>query len=239
MKKTIKILGFLLLMMTVVLPTALAAEKNPQATVVQVNGNYHMEIAPDTAYIQLGTVTEAETVAAAQAKNADISTKIRLQLADLGIKPDSIQTAHYVVTPLYNSDNSGRRIPSIKGYQITNSITVTTSVEKAGEVVDTALQAGANQVNSIQFTKKNENDVKNAALAQAVRDALSKAEAIAIALDKRIVRITTVNENGIYLQLPETSNRLYAKAAMADTTTPISAGLIKISANVQLAVELE
>lgn len=239
MKKPVKILVLALLIITAALP-ALAAERNPNVTVVQVSGNYQMEIAPDTAYINLGTVTEAETVAAAQAKNADISTKIRLQLEDLGIKSDYIKTAHYVVTPLYKYDDSGRRLPSIKGYQITNSITVTTSVEKAGEVVDTALNAGANQVNSIRFSKKDETDVKNAALAQAVRDALSKANAMAAALDKRVVRVTTVNENGVHLQSPETANRLYAKASMADAaSTPISAGLIQISADVQIAVELE
>ncbi len=239
MKKPVKILVLMLLIITAALPAALAAEKNPNGTVVQVSGNYQMEIAPDTAYINLGTVTEAETVAAAQAKNADISTKIRSQLENLGIKSDYIKTAHYVVNPIYKYDDSGRRLPSIKGYQITNSITVTTSVEKAGEVVDTALNAGANQVNSIRFSKNDETDVKNAALAQAVRDALSKADAIAAALDKRVVRVTAVNENGVHLQSPETGSRLYAKA-MADTaSTPISAGLIQISANVQIAVELE
>ncbi|MCP6429410.1 SIMPL domain-containing protein, partial [Klebsiella pneumoniae] len=76
-------------------PAALASETNPNATEVQVSGSYQEEIAPDIAYINLGTVTESETVAAAQAKNAAVSTSIRQQLESMGIKDEYIKTAHY------------------------------------------------------------------------------------------------------------------------------------------------
>ncbi|SMD01201.1 SIMPL domain-containing protein [Sporomusa malonica] len=240
MFKSAKILTLALLIMTAALPAALAAEKNPNVTEVQVSGSHQEELAPDIAYINLGTVTEADTIASAQAKNAEVSEKIRRQVEGLGIKSEYIKTAHYAVTPLYKNDDSGKRIPTIKGYQITNSITVTTSTEKAGEVIDTALNAGANQINNIRFGKRDETDVKNAALAQAVRDAMTKADAIAAALNKRVVRVKTVNENGINLQSPEVAGRLYSKALMADSSaTPISAGLVMLTANVQVVVELE
>lgn len=241
MIKSIKILALALLLVTAALPVSLAAEKNSNATEVQVSGSHQEEVAPDIAYINLGTVVEADTVAAAQAKNAEVSAKLHRQLEGLGIKSEYIKTAYYTVTPLYKNDDSGKRTPSIKGYQVTNSITVTTVPDKAGEVIDTALNAGANQVNNIRFGKKAETDVKNAALAQAVRDAMSKADAIAVALNKRVVRVKAVNENGISLQSPEIANRFYAKSVMADSMppTPISAGLVTLSANVQVTVELE
>ncbi|MDF2569847.1 MAG: 26 kDa periplasmic immunogenic protein [Sporomusa sp.] len=240
MIKPVKIITLALLIMTAALPAALAADKNPNVTEVQVSGIHQEEITPDIAYINLGTVTEAENIATAQAKNAEVSEKVRRQVEGLGIKSEYIKTAHYTVTPLYNNDDSGRRTPSIKGYQITNSIIVTASAEKVGEVIDTALNAGANQINNIRFSKRDEADVKNAALAQAVRDAMTKAEAVAVALNKRVVRVKTVNENGINLQSPEVAGRLYAKS-MADAmpSTPISAGLVMLTANVQVVVELE
>ncbi|MDF2875075.1 MAG: 26 kDa periplasmic immunogenic protein [Sporomusa sp.] len=238
MFKSIKILTLALLIMTAALPVSMAAEKNPNITEVQVSGSYQEEVAPDIAYINLGTLTEAETVAAAQTKNAEISAKLRRQLEDLGIKSEYIKTAHYSVTPLYKNDDGGRRTPSIIGYQITNSITVTASPEKTGEIIDTALNAGANQVNNIRFGKQDESDLKNAALAQAVRDAMSKAEAIATALNKRVVRVKGVSETGINLQSPEIAGRLYSKSMMADAT-PISAGLVMLTANAQVVVELE
>ncbi len=238
MNKFIKVLTMALLIMTAALPAALAAEKNSNSTEVQISGSHQEEIAPDIAYINLGTLTEADTVTAAQTKNAEISAKLRRQLEDLGIKSEYIKTAQYTVTPLYKNDDNGRRLPSIIGYQVTNSITVTAAPSQAGEVIDTALKAGANQVNNIRFGKKDEADVKNAALAQAVRDAMSKAEAIATTLNKRIVRIKSVTEAGVNLQSPELAGRMYAKGLMADAT-PVSAGLVTLSANAQVVVELE
>lgn len=241
MFKFVKFLSLALLLMVAALPTAaLASETNPNATEVQVSGSYQEEIAPDIAYINLGTLTEAETVAAAQTKNAAVSTSIRQQLESMGIKEEYIKTAHYAVTPIYTNDDNGRRTPSIKGYQITNSILVTTVPDKAGDVIDNALNAGANQVNSIRFGKKDENGVRNAALAQAVRDAISKADAIAAALNKRVVRVRAVNESGVNFHSPEVATRLYSKG-VADNlaATPISAGLVQLSANVQVTVELD
>ena len=240
MFKFVKILSLALLLAAATLPAALASENNTNATEVQVSGSYQEEIAPDIAYINLGTVTEAETVAAAQAKNADVSTNVRQKLENLGIKDEYIKTAHYAVTPIYNNDDNGRRTPTIKSYQITNSILVTTSPDKAGDVIDTALNAGANQVNTIRFARKDEDGVRNAALAQAVRDAISKADAIASALDKRVVRVKAVNENSVYFQSPEVATRLYSKGiADNQAATPISAGLVQLSATVQVIVELE
>jgi len=240
MFKYVKFLSLALLLMVAALPTALAAETNPNATEVQVSGNYQEDITPDIAYINLGTVTEAETVAAAQAKNAAVSTNIRQQLESLGIKDEYIKTAHYEVTPIYNNDDNGRRTPTIKGYQITNSILVTTLPDKAGDVIDSALNAGANQVNNIRFGKKDEDGVRNAALAQAVRNAISKADAIAAAINKRVVRVKAVHENGVNFDSPEVATRLYSKGlANAMQATPISAGLVMLSANVQVIVELE
>ncbi|WP_371380699.1 SIMPL domain-containing protein [Sporomusa aerivorans] len=237
MYKSLRILVLALLVLTTVLPAAWAAEKNSGNTEIQVSGSHQEEITPDIAYINVGTLTEAETVTAAQTKNAEVSERVRSQLEALGIKSEYIKTANYSVTPLYKNDDNGKRLPTVKGYQVNNSIIVTANADKAGEVVDTALNAGANQVNSIRFGKRAEGDVKNAALAQAVRDALSKADAIASALNKRVVKVTSVSENGINLQSPEVSTRLYAKADSLGT--PISAGLLTLSANVQVTVELD
>ncbi len=237
MYKPMKIFVLALLVLTTALPAAWAAEKNTGNTEIQVNGSHQEEIAPDIAFINLGTVTEAETVTEAQTKNAAVADRVHSQLTSLGIKSEYIKTANYSVTPLYTNDDSGRRLQTVKGYQVTNSIIVTVAADKAGETIDAALQAGANQVNSIRFGSRTESDVKNAALAQAVRDALGKADAIAAALNKRVVKVTSVNENGVNLQSPEVATRLYAKADLA--STPISAGLLLLSANVQVTVELE
>ena len=239
MSKIIKTFCSFALFVALLAPTALAAEVST-ATEVQVSGTYQEEIAPDVVYINLGTLTEADTVGAAQSKNAEISSNVQQQLERIGIKTEHIKTSQYTVTPLYKNEDN-RRNYVIKGYQATNSITVTTTPDKAGEVIDTALNAGCNQVNHLQFGKKDDDVVKNAALAQAVRNGLNKANAIASTLNKRVVRIKTITESGISVQNPETSNRMYSLKAVGDAApaTPISAGLLKLNATIHLVVELD
>ena len=239
MSKIIKTFCFLALFVALLVPSALAAEVSA-ATEVQVSGVYQEELAPDVVYINLGTLTEADTVGAAQSKNAEISSHVQQQLERIGIKTEHIKTSQYTVTPLYKTEDSHRNYV-IKGYQATNSITVTTTPDKAGEVIDTALTAGCNQVNQLQFGKKDDDAVKNAALAQAVRNGLNKANAIASALNKRVVRIKTITESGISVQNPDSSNQMYRMKALAEAAppTPISAGLLKLNATVHLVVELD
>lgn len=239
MSKIIKTFCSLALFVSLLVPTALAAEV-PSATEVQVSGVYQEEISPDVVYINLGTLTEADTVGAAQSKNAEISSHVQQQLERIGIKTEHIKTSQYTVTPLYKNDDS-RHNYVIKGYQVTNSITVTTTPDKAGEAIDIALAAGCNQVNHLQFGKKDDDAVKNAALAQAVRNGLNKANAIASALNKRVVRIKTITESGISVQNPDSSNQMYRMKALAEAAppTPISAGLLKLNATVHLVVELD
>ncbi|WP_018702456.1 SIMPL domain-containing protein [Anaeromusa acidaminophila] len=239
MSKIIKTFCSLALFVALLGPTALAAEV-PSATEVQVSGVYQEEISPDVVYINLGTLTEADTVGAAQSKNAEISSHVQQQLERIGIKTEHIKTSQYTVTPLYKNDDS-RHNYVIKGYQVTNSITVTTTPDKAGEAIDIALAAGCNQVNHLQFGKKDDDAVKNAALAQAVRNGLNKANAIASALNKRVVRIKTITESGISVQNPDSTNQMYRMKALAEAAppTPISAGLLKLNATVHLVVELD
>ena len=239
MSKAIKTLCSLSLCAFLFASTALAAEASTM-TEVQVSGTYQEDISPDVVYINLGTLTEADTIGAVQSKNAEIASNVQQQLERIGIKTEHIKTSQYAVTPLYKNEDN-RRNYIIKGYQATNNITVTTTPDKAGEVIDTALTAGCNQVNHLQFGKKDDDALKNAALAQAVRNGLNKANAIASALNKRVVRVKCITESGINVQNPESSNRMYSLKAMAAATpsTPISAGLLKLDATVHLVVELD
>lgn len=225
--------------MLIMAPATQAKEIPDNVTAVTVQGTNAQELEPDIAYVNLGVITEAVSVHEAQAKNAAVANQVCKAIEAAGIRPEYIRTANYTVAPLYNYDEK-RKSSTIRGYQVTNNVVVTLLPAAAGEIIDTALKAGANQVNSVRFGRKDEAEAKNTAIQLAVKDGLSKAASIAQALNKKVVRVKTVNESGVYLQNPERSNLMYAKSAgAADSITPVSPGLINLTANVQLLVELE
>jgi len=154
-----------------------------------------------------------------------------------GIENDYIKTVQFSVFPLYQQEDSKQTgLPILRGYQVTNGFTVTVTPDRAGEIIDLALQAGVNTIQNIRFGKNDEVTSKNAVLQAAVRDALTKADAIAAVMGKQVSRIQSVNESGVYIQNPEIGRY---NLKMGDASTSISPGLIHLNANVQVVVEFE
>jgi hypothetical protein len=220
-------------------PLSLQAKGLTEATTITVQGTSQAEVAPDIAYIQLAVVTSAATVVQAQEENARITSQVMKRLEVAGIGNDYIKTVQFSVFPLYQpEDGKQTNMPIIRGYQVTNGFTVTVTPARAGEIIDLALQAGVNAVQSVRFGKDDEVASKNAVLQSAVRDALTKAETIAAVMGKRVSRIQSVIESGVYIQNPEIGGRYNLKMADA-SSTPVSPGLVHLNANVQVVAEFE
>ena len=63
-----------------------------------------------------------------------------------------MQTTNYNLYPVYNTKDNSREII---GYNVSNEITVTIdNIDMVGTVIDTAINAGASNVNSIEFGLK-------------------------------------------------------------------------------------
>jgi len=218
-------------------PLSLQAKDLADATTITVQGASQTDVVPDIAYIQLAVVTSAATVVQAQEENARLSSQVMKRLEVAGIENDYIKTVQFSVFPLYQQEDSKQTgLPILRGYQVTNGFTVTVTPDRAGEIIDLALQAGVNTIQNIRFGKNDEVTSKNAVLQAAVRDALTKADAIAAVMGKQVSRIQSVNESGVYIQNPEIGRY---NLKMGDASTSISPGLIHLNANVQVVVEFE
>src|SRR5205807_1545823 len=64
-----------------------------------------------------------------------------------------------------------------------------------GTVTDSATQAGANHVQGIQFTLRDQDAVRAEALRQAATRARAEADVLAAALGLKVVRVLSVEEN--------------------------------------------
>ena len=224
------------LALALVLPTSTAsAEEAPTLT---MNGIGVARIAPDVAEITLGVVTEAKDAAKAHADNAAQATRVQNAVKALGIAERDIQTTRYDFSPVYDVKDNGRSVTT--GYTVTNSVVVKVrNLDNVGKVIDAALASGANRVDSLEFSASDPSAAKNAALADAARDARNKADAVAKALGVRIVRILNVYADAQPYNTPRNFMPMMMAKEAYDAGTPISAGELSFEASVNIAYVIE
>ncbi|WP_110956143.1 SIMPL domain-containing protein [Anaerosinus massiliensis] len=233
--KLIKVLVFLICMFTVI-PISYANNESSSASTITVHGNSIVTATPDQATIDIGITNSARTANIAEQQNAVIATNIRAKLIDLGIEEDKIVTTRYTFYPTYNNDNN--KTTEIVAYQVNNTISVTIDdIAKIGALIDASIQSGANTINSIDFTIKNDKRIKQQALQGAVQDARAKAEIISKALDKRIVNVLSATETSTSVGSHNFS-RLMLKDSLS-ATTPINPGNINATADVDVVFEIQ
>lgn len=132
---------------------------------VSATGTATTSVKPDKVSVAVGVETSGTSAEEAASKNADLIAQIIAALKELGITEDQIGTSNYNVFPVYQHKEPAEVCimiyppppkcqpgQEIVDYRAVNSITVTLNVDgeiDAGEVIDTAIEAGANNVNGI------------------------------------------------------------------------------------------
>jgi uncharacterized protein YggE len=206
-------------------------------TKVMVTGDAIAQAQPDTAILTVSVVTQASRALDAQQENANKSDAVVRALKSAAGIGAEVKTSGYSLQPqrIYKEGQP----PKITGYEARNSVTVTIAdLTRVGAVIDATAQAGANDVSGISFTLRKDRTARDQALAEATREAVSKAQVIAQALGGRVVRIVEVQEEGVQRPVPTyETDKLQSMRASANT--PIEAGTLEITSRVQLIAEIE
>jgi uncharacterized protein YggE len=219
--------------------SARGAETEDPIPVIRVTGRAMVTAAPDHATIQLGVVAQADSAERAARENAEkLDAALEAIRAALGPAAE-IKTHGYSLHPDYRAPKPGGE-RKIVGYTATNVVQVDTgALDLVGKVVDVATTAGANELRSLRFVLKNGRDARAQAVSQAARNARAKADAIASALDLRVVRILSVDEGGPSF-LPEARRaQRFLAAESAAAPTPIEPGTLEVHATVTITVEVK
>jgi uncharacterized protein YggE len=212
------------------------SQERPVRPNIRVNGEATVSAQPDEAQIDIGVTSQAATAQAAATTNAaKLETTLATLRSMLGARAD-IKTISYSVSPNYRYPREGGQ-PTIAGYTATNIVQVKTGdLKEVGKLIDSATQSGANTIHSLRFTLKDDQAVRNRALAEAAGKARAKAEAIAAALGVKIVRLLQVEE-GVGVG-PRPQQYAMAEARMAGAPTPIESGTVDITVNIVLTFEV-
>lgn len=202
---------------------------------LSVTGHGEISVDPDIAYITFGVSTVADTAEKATSRNGASMYSIVSALKYAGLTKDDIQTDTYDLNAVVDRSATGKG--KITSYKCDNQIVVTVSdLSTIGTMIDTAIDAGANSVNSLRFTVKDESKYKITALEEAVKNATAKAKAIEEAADIKINGVKSINESGVQVR-PVELGVLAMNSIRAGAETPISAGKVTISADVQMNFE--
>lgn len=110
------------------------------------------------------------------------------------------------------------------------------NVQRVGAVLDAATEAGANTVHGISFISERDQQAREEALRQAVRDARAKADVLAQALGVRLEGVESVYESSGPIILPQQADA--AETFVARTQAPVSPGENVIRANVTVRYRL-
>jgi uncharacterized protein YggE len=218
--------------------TANAADGDNQTTSIpdteiNVYGTASIEMDPDLAILNLGVKTDSENANDAAQLNAQQISQIIDALKDSGISEEDISTSYYSLQPNYEwNDEYTER--TLVGYTVTHTLSVKVqNPDDVGEVVDIAVTAGANEVDSIRFTLKDEtiDRVRTDLIKEAVLKARNDANVVADALDHSIVGVKTMSTGDSYVPYQYNYPTVYEFKADA-LSTSIIPGQVSVSASV-------
>jgi uncharacterized protein YggE len=199
---------------------------SPAANTITVSSSGKVSLTPDVARVSVGVTMTKPTVKAARAAAASAMTNIIAALKALGIADADIQTVGLSLYPQYASGSSTK----IVGYTLGNQIQITVrNLDKADEVVDTAMAKGATDVNGISFEIADPAKALNDARVAAIAQAQASAQAMATAAHVRLGSVVSITDTS------QPSPIYYGgmmRAAAPDAATPIQPGTQDISATV-------
>ena len=220
------------------LPFAAYAQSEPPArdrdSVISVSGTGTVSRPPDKASFNVSIETVEDSAAASTSKNNAVYNELKARLGGAGIGEASIKTLSFNVQ--YNP-RPPKTVPGDTaryGYITNRFLEVDSSVDGVGKAIDLAIGAGATNISSVTFGLRDRKGAYNQALAAAVADARSQADALAAAAGLKIVRVRTISTGGSYAPRPMA---FAAARVQADAGTPTEidpAGPVDVTATVNV-----
>lgn len=211
----------------------LAAQQGAQPSVrwqgpdIVTSATGEARVTPDRAQIFIGVQTRAATAAQAGTDNARKTRAVIDAVKARNIPAEQIATSDYNLYPEYDhrEQREGPQTPRVLGYVATNTVRVEVRrLDQVGTIIDAALAAGANMVNSIQFFASNVDVARRAALAEAVGRARADAEALAKAAGGSLGSLLELSTQASPIRPFVGADRAMRLEAAAVAQTPIEPG---------------
>lgn len=226
------------------IPTGLNAQAQTEPTpfpsrekTISVSGQATSFVEPDRLNINFGVEVQKSTAKEALDENSSKMNEVIDAVKSAGLNADEITTSQFSIYPVYESyqeKETGIYKQKLTGYSVSNIIQVKTpKMGLASEIIDAAVDAGVNRVDNVWFSlsDKKQQQVSDDLLAEAIKNAQSKAEKALVPLNYQIVGVKYVNLDGGYYPHPPMPYYGAMDAALSKSATPIFSSDQQVSAS--------
>lgn len=200
---------------------------------IHVSADGEVETDADMAHVSVAVEATGEDAADVRDELAESIEAVREALEAYGLDEDQLSTGRFRIR---ESRNAVR-------YEGTHELSIEIyDVDAVGEVVDTAVDAGADSVGRISFTLTEETreDLRDEAIELAVENARAEAETIATAKGLEIVGVQEVTTSRGRVRAHRASTPMVAlEADDAAAGTAIDDGPVTVSASVEITYRFE
>lgn len=205
---------------------------------ISVTGNAQMQVAPDRVVVYAQVLTRSrDSAEEAKNLNSQLSDAVMAALLKAGVNRSDIETSSFSVYPEYDWIQDQGQV--LKGYAASNSMKITIAdFENAGKIVDAVVNNGGliSYINYELSTQKM-NEYKAQALADASKDAKTKAESIAAGLGRSLGEVVSVSASD-YNYYPYPIYRAEAGADLKQVSTNLPSAKLDVTATVSVTYKI-
>lgn len=186
-----------------------------------VTADAHVSVDPEVAILHIGFETQPSDAKTAYADGARTSNAIIGALKQAGIAESAIRSESQYLEPDY--------APKSHKFRLSQQWTVKTTPERAAEILDVAVTAGATSSGDIEWTVKDEQALAEQALDSAAARAKENAAVLARGMGVRLGTPIYVSNQLATPALPRPMIRAFAMAGQAAPAAPLAIEPNKVS----------
>lgn len=212
----------------------------PPPGIISTQGHGEVKVRPDSLVVPISVETKKTTLAEARTENNKKAQAVINALKGLGIPNLKLETRYIGVNPIQEAQKG--KPPRVVGYSVSNSLEATVTKappDKLGEygsrILDTALNAGANQTGGMRFFIDDMTAARTQALGLAVKDAQHNAEAMAKAANLAITGVYSLEgapQFGGYAAAPMMSMRMSKAEDASIPSVPVETGETTVTSDI-------
>ena len=238
-----KILVFTVLALALALsacgPTTINQAAQPSIRTLNVNGAGQVSLTPDIAYIYIGVHSQAVTATEAVNTNKTQTAAVIKAIKDAKVADKDINTTNFSIYPSQQYAPDGTVTGTL--YMVDNTVyVVVRDLTTLGDLIDSAVTAGANTINSIQFDVADKKEALKTARTKAVADAKAQAQELA---DAAGITLGDIQSISFYdtSPVPMLAGKGGGGGATYDAAAavPIQPGQLSISVSVSINYEIK
>jgi uncharacterized protein len=244
MEKSLVIISALAIALTL-FPLIVTATEKSEATIVELESEGKVEVKPDKATFYFTVTTDAAQAQDAAKTNARDAENFLNAIKKVLSPEDKVKTSQYQVLPIFRRVEKVQgkeriKTDEISGYRASHRFEVELrDLGKIGQVADTALKNGVNEVQGPYFSHTQQEDLQNQAAVKALERARKLAEALAQAAGLKVKRVTKMSTtHAIYPRGFAMAKAAPPAGVAQDVQTPIEVGDITFNSRLTVTFEL-